>query len=115
MELEYHITMKLLTTLIAILICHTGWAEEVKNGDFYIDQAIHEINRTYGDRVSVKGKSKRLLKFGETSNADNGTETTDRLLTFLTHPTFVPRTDIIWRKKFLASVIKVNRTLICTS
>jgi len=46
------------------------------NYDFDMYMAEREIERTYGEKVSIVNKAKTLRKFGRTINADSGVATT---------------------------------------
>lgn len=44
--------------------------------DYWVRYAQEQVFADYGDRVSVRAKKKPLLKFGRTSDADNGSKVT---------------------------------------
>lgn len=62
--------------------------------DFAIQQAIREIEGTFGDTVSVIQKKKSLIKFGRNSNVGTGISTVMELQGSELHETFVSTNSI---------------------
>lgn len=57
--------------------------------DFWLDHALHVIESTYGDEVSIQAKDKDLLKFGRNENVGTTEATIQHQPSGIYHETYV--------------------------